>query len=249
MRILPRLSATYILLMLCACQGTESIDTAIISHYGDKNIADSLQVKLDDNQAIVQATQQRPQLSVQDIVVQNTQPEQQPLQPRTIELDKNGFKIDGEYTLLRGGSLQWFKIPETEWMDRLQRFKAAGFNTIDLYVAWNLHEPSPGVFDFETYDIRKFLDMAHSLGLYIYLRPGPYFTNEWNGGGVPSWLIPMTTKDSIEADGLYNLRTPDPDYIEISARYLNELNQVVSPYFIENGGPIILYSVENENLE
>ena len=88
--------------------------------------------------------------------------------------------------------------------------------------------------------------MAHSLGLYIYLRPGPYFTNEWNGGGVPSWLIPLTTKESIEADGLYNLRTPDPDYLEVSARYLNELNQVVSPYFIENGGPIILYSVENE---
>ena len=51
-------------------------------------------------------------------------------EPGTIEIDANGFIINGEYTYLRGGTVQYFKIPQSSWRDRLQRFKAAGFNTI-----------------------------------------------------------------------------------------------------------------------
>ena len=34
------------------------------------------------------------------------------------------------------------------WQTRLRQYKAAGLNTVDVYVPWNLHEPQRGVYDF-----------------------------------------------------------------------------------------------------
>ncbi len=164
----------------------------------------------------------------------------------SIAVDERGFVVNGEYTILRGGTVQWFRMPEEVWDDRLRRFKAAGFNTIEMYVAWNHHEAEEGVFDFETYDLAKFLDLAVQHGLFVYFRPGPYITNELDGGGVPAWMFTRTTKKSRNADGKPNLRTNDPDYLDYVERYFDALNDVVRPYLITNGGPIILYSIENE---
>lgn len=163
-----------------------------------------------------------------------------------IELDARGFFVDGQYRILRGGTLQWFRIPPETWDDRLRRFKAAGFNTVDLYVAWSFHEREEGVFDFETHDLRAFLELARAHGLYVYFRPGPYITNELDGGGVPAWLMTRTTKKNRAADGRVNLRTNDPDYLAYVERWFDAVNEVARPYLITNGGPIILYSIENE---
>jgi hypothetical protein len=164
----------------------------------------------------------------------------------SIEVDARGFIVDGKYTILRGGTLQWFRIPEEAWDDRLRRFKAAGFNTVDMYVAWNFHERQEGVFDFETHNLRKFLDLVRSHGLYVYFRPGPYITNEIDAGGLPPWLMTRTTKKNRDADGRVNLRTNDPDYLEYVQRWFSAVNEVARPYLITNGGPIILYAIENE---
>ncbi|CAK9064148.1 Beta-galactosidase (Acid beta-galactosidase) (Lactase), partial [Durusdinium trenchii] len=67
-----------------------------------------------------------------------------------------------------------------------------------------------------------------------------------DGGGVPGWLMDRTTKKSRAADGLVNLRTDDPDFLAYVKRYFGRLNDVIRPYLASNGGPIILYSVENE---
>ncbi|MBF0224239.1 MAG: beta-galactosidase [Desulfobacterales bacterium] len=166
--------------------------------------------------------------------------------PYKVEVDKKGFKIDGDYKLLRGGSIQWFRLPEDVWKDRLKRFKAAGFNTVDMYVAWNVVEKEEGKFNFTNPDIKKFLDYCTELGLYVYLRPGPYICNEFEGGGLPAWLFAKTTKKSLDKDGKPNLRTNDPDYLEYVERYLDNLNSVIKPYTAAYGGPIILYSIENE---
>lgn len=164
----------------------------------------------------------------------------------SMAIDARGYKVDGQYRYLRGGTVQWFKLPPEVWEDRLDRFKAAGFNTIDMYVAWNLHEPEEGRFDFDTHDIRAFLALAKKKGLYVYLRPGPYITNEMDGGGVPAWVFAKTSKKNKNADQAINLRTNDSDYLAASTKYLHALNEVIKPYLISNGGPIILYGVENE---
>ncbi|KAJ0985526.1 hypothetical protein J5N97_003882 [Dioscorea zingiberensis] len=42
-----------------------------------------------------------------------------------------------------GGDLHYFRVVPQYWKDRLLRAKALGLNTIQTYVPWNLHEPSP----------------------------------------------------------------------------------------------------------
>lgn len=57
-------------------------------------------------------------------------------------------------------------------------------------VPWNWHEPLPGVYDFTSpaRDIVRFVQLAHELGLYVIVRPGPYICSEWDMGGMPWWL-------------------------------------------------------------
>lgn len=130
-----------------------------------------------------------------------------------ITYDSHGFRIDGTYRLLRGGTIQWFRIPEEQWEDRLRRFKAAGFNTVDLYVPWNVVEPHEGQFNFTQPNLKRFLQLIQSLNLYAYFRPGPYITNEMDSGGIPNWVIGKSTKTQRRADGRPVLRDNDPDYV------------------------------------
>ena len=42
-------------------------------------------------------------------------------------------------------------------------------------VAWNIHNPAPGVYNFTGgADVVKFIQTAQSVGLLVLLRPGPY---------------------------------------------------------------------------
>ncbi|KAL8116547.1 hypothetical protein AgCh_022899 [Apium graveolens] len=64
-----------------------------------------------------------------------------------------------------------------------------GIDVIETYVFWNVHEPSPGNYNFEgRYDLVRFLKTVQKAGLYANLRVGPYICAEWNFGGFPVWL-------------------------------------------------------------
>ena len=43
-------------------------------------------------------------------------------------------------------------------------------NSLDMYISWRNHEPEPNKFDFETYNIRAFLDLCKKHGLFVYVR-------------------------------------------------------------------------------
>ena len=61
--------------------------------------------------------------------------------------------------------------------------------TVQFYATWNLHEPEPGVYNFEGFaDIETFLEIANDLDLLVLFRPGPYACGEWEFGGFPWWL-------------------------------------------------------------
>ena len=69
------------------------------------------------------------------------------------------------------------------------KLKACGLNTVETYVAWNLHEPEPGEYNFSGMaDLVSFIETAGELGLYVIVRPGPYICAEWEFGGLPWWL-------------------------------------------------------------
>jgi len=47
------------------------------------------------------------------------------------------------------------------------------------YVEWSLHEPFPGVYNFEGMaDLEYFLRLIQNENMYLLLRPGPYVCAE-----------------------------------------------------------------------
>ncbi len=155
-----------------------------------------------------------------------------------ISYDRHGFTIHGQRTFLFTGSAFYFRLHPDEWEDRLKKLRAGGFNCVDIYVPWNFHEPREGDFSFDGQrDLDRYLTLCGELGLYVYLRPGPYICNEWDGGGLPAWLF---TKPEVE------LRQNEPNYLGYVRKWYREINAVARPHLISQGGPIILYAVENE---
>jgi hypothetical protein len=124
------------------------------------------------------------------------------------------------------------------WRSLMQHSQEAGLNAIETYVFWNLHERRRGVYDFsDGLDIRRFLDIAHELGLYVILRIGPYICAETNYGGLPAWLR--------DVPGI-RMRTDNEPFLREMEQWVRLLCDYVRPYFAPQGGPIILAQIENE---
>ncbi|XP_021754530.1 beta-galactosidase 17-like [Chenopodium quinoa] len=158
---------------------------------------------------------------------------------RKFEIADDMFWKDGEPFRIIGGDLHYFRVLPEYWEDRLLRAKALGLNTIQTYVPWNLHEPSPGDLKFNGIaDIVSFLRLCQKLGFFVMLRPGPYICAEWDLGGFPAWLL--ATEPTLR------LRSSDPMYLELVDKWWGILLPVVVPLLYGNGGPIIMVQIENE---
>ena len=116
----------------------------------------------------------------------------QPRKPvhHTFAPEGDHFTLDGKPFKILSGELHYARIPREYWHARLKMAKAMGLNTIATYVFWNVHEPTPGQYDFTgQYDLAAFIRAAQEEGLYVILRPGPYACAEWDLGGLPAWLL------------------------------------------------------------
>ncbi|XP_023677815.1 beta-galactosidase-1-like protein 2 isoform X2 [Paramormyrops kingsleyae] len=134
--------------------------------------------------------------------------------------------------------MHYFRVPRAYWSDRLLKMKACGINTLTTYVAWNLHEPERGVFNFNwQLELEAYIREAGRVGLWVILRPGPYICSEWELGGLPSWLL---------RDRNMKLRTTYPGFTKAVNSFFDELIPRVVPLQYVNGGPVIAFQVENE---
>lgn len=152
--------------------------------------------------------------------------------------NKDKFYLDDKEFTIISGAMHYFRIPREYWYDRLLKLKECGFNTVETYTCWNLHEPEEGVFDFSgMLDLEAYIEIAQELGLNVILRPGPYICAEWEFGGLPAWLL--NYKDM-------EIRCNDDLYISKVARYMKELLGRIRKYLSTNGGNIIMMQIENE---
>jgi beta-galactosidase len=156
--------------------------------------------------------------------------------------DGESFLLDGEPFQIRSGEMHPARIPAEYWQHRILMAKAMGMNCIALYVMWNYHETSSGVFDFRTgnRNIEAFIRLCQQEEMWVLLRPGPYICGEWDLGGIPSYLLSYPD---------IQLRTDsanDPHYMSAVALYIRELSPRIEPLLVSNGGPILMIQIENE---
>lgn len=154
--------------------------------------------------------------------------------PAHIRWDRHSFIIENRPVILFGGSMHYFRIPEAEWDAQLRNISADGFNLIDTYVPWSIHEPEEGKFDFGP--LQRFLDLAKRYGLYVVARPGPYICSEFDQGGFPRWL---------SGKGI-GFRSNS----ELSRKWTEHWYDAVMPVLVRNqisrGGPVVMVQLENE---
>ncbi len=154
--------------------------------------------------------------------------------PEIIRYDHNTFYINGKETFIYSGSFHYTRCDPGQWIDILQKIKAAGFNTIETYIPWNFHEQEKGKLDLSLLD--KYLKDCEKMGLYVIARPGPYICAEWDIGGFPRW----------SAGKGIGFRTASPQDIYWSKYWFNEVLPVIKKHLITNGGSTILLQIENE---
>ncbi len=151
---------------------------------------------------------------------------------------EKSFLLNGEPFRVVAGAMHYFRVPREYWRDRLMKIKACGFNTVETYTAWNLHEPAEGRFDFSgNLDLKAYLELIGELGMFAIVRPGPYICSEWDFGGLPWWLLK------------YNdipLRCADPRFLEKTETYFSQLIPIIAAQQVDCGGPVIMVQVENE---
>lgn len=155
-----------------------------------------------------------------------------------ITADSSGFHLAGRPLQIISGEMHYARVPRAYWRDRFRMARAMGLNTISTYVFWNLHERTPGTFDFSgQYDVAEFVREAGEAGLHVILRPGPYVCAEWELGGYPAWLL---------ADTAMVLRSNTARFTTPASRWLDRLGRELAPLLSSRGGPIVAVQVENE---
>ncbi|KAK2990447.1 hypothetical protein RJ640_011195, partial [Escallonia rubra] len=158
----------------------------------------------------------------------------------SVTYDRKAIVINGQRRILISGSIHYPRSTPEMWEDLIQKSKEGGLDVVETYVFWNVHEPTPGNYNFEgRYDLVRFLKTVQKAGLYAHLRIGPYVCAEWNFGGFPVWLkyVPGIS-----------FRT-DNEPFKMAMKGFTEkiVNLMKSESLFESqGGPIILSQIENE---
>ena len=169
--------------------------------------------------------------------------------PYAVEYDGRSFAVGGQRTLWLSGSVHPARVPPGEWASTLRQMRRNGLNMVQVYVFWNAHEPSasgaafsgaPGSTDWDVVDLKRFVSIAASEGLFVNLRVGPYVCAEWKFGGLPLWLMNATAYPELA------LRTNEPTWMRLMGDWFRRVVSHLAEFLAPVGGPIVLTQVENE---
>lgn len=158
-----------------------------------------------------------------------------------VTYDKNSLIINGERVFIRSGAFHYFRTPGVELAkDRFMKLKAAGYNTVDIYFNANYHSEAEGVYDFsDIKDVRKVLETAKEIGLFVIARPGPFINAEVNAGGLPFWLL--KNKNVIPRNRIGTEYHYSPEYMDFVKQWYDQIIPIINDF--DN---IIAFQIENE---
>lgn len=174
-----------------------------------------------------------------------------------LKYDNGVFSINDRKIFLMGGELHYFRLPQSQWEDRLFKMKACGLNLISTYVPWIWHENTEGFIDLTgesspERNLIEFIRLVSKHGLYLCLRPGPYVMSELLHAGLPEWLLSnypeiRAMKDTATFHPVYELVSYlHPIFLEKVRHWYEAVFSMIAPFQIQYGGPIILLQLDNE---
>ncbi|KAJ3503067.1 hypothetical protein NLJ89_g8601 [Agrocybe chaxingu] len=156
-----------------------------------------------------------------------------------VKFDNYSLFLKGQRIFLHSGEFHTFRLPVPSlWPDILEKFKAAGLNSVSVYTHMGLINPAPGVVDFGGFRaLQPLFDAAKAAGIWVVLRPGPYINAETTAGGIAHWI-------TSEVPG--QLRTNATDWRMAWDDYIRGIIRETSPNQINRGGPVIAVQIDNE---
>jgi len=161
---------------------------------------------------------------------------------------------------LLSGEWHYFRLSRERWPARLAQLRdEAGLEAVSVYVPWNWHEPAPGQLDMTGWsrperDLRAALESIADAGLGCILRPGPFVTAEWRGGGIPDWWV--AAHPEAVARGASGTPTPPtstypaltyahPAFRRATERWLEVVWDVAAD-LRQPGGPVTALQLDDE---
>ena len=110
-----------------------------------------------------------------------------------VRFGKDGIIIDDREIPFYSGSIHYWRIEREHWGRILEQSKQMGFDLIETYIPWSVHETEQGVYDFGEKDAKKdleaFLTLCEQKGLWVIVRPGPHINAEMTLFGYPEWIL------------------------------------------------------------
>lgn len=87
------------------------------------------------------------------------------------------------------GEMHYSRYQAGLWEESLRKMKAGGVSIVSSYIFWIHHEEAEGEFDFTgCRDLGRFVRLCRKVGLYVFLRLGPWVHGETRNGGFPDRL-------------------------------------------------------------
>ncbi|MBC7173775.1 MAG: beta-galactosidase, partial [Polyangiaceae bacterium] len=181
-------------------------------------------------------------------------------QKSTAHFRDGALRLGGRQIPLRSGSVQYFRLEREAWRPALEATRAAGLEMIETYVPWGVHERARGELDFGTTapenDLGAFLDLAHELGLYVFLRPGPHINAELTYFGLPERIVTDEACWARSSRGTPVYLHAPPRMFPVpsfasrtfrdeSANWLAAVAAVARPRVFPHG-PIVMLQLDNE---
>lgn len=166
------------------------------------------------------------------------------------------FFKDDEPIMILAGEIHYFRLDPLTWKSHLLTLKESGCNTVSTYVPWLMHQELEDKLDLDgvfnpRLNLPLFLKLASELGLFVFLRPGPFIMAELKNEGIPYWIYEKHPDAIPKTWNQAKVPTPTLDYLhkdflfEVKG-WFQSLYLKISPYLQQNGGPIIGIQLDNE---
>jgi len=131
-----------------------------------------------------------------------------------IKVGNRQFRLNGEPLSIYSGAVHYWRLDRDKWDDILTKVKGMGFNTVSIYIPWEVHEIKRGEFDFgqvnPSNDIDAFLTLCEQKELNIIVRPGPQINSELTWFGYPIRILDDVEMQAQTAWGSKSVLTQVP---------------------------------------